>query len=77
MTELPLKSPFTCTCMKEIWLLVQLLVERLHENGGQLNSFWHYFDAALNLHRERKSMFQIIDQKLFFTLISSYDCWIH
>lgn len=56
LTELPLKSPYTCTCTKEIWLLLQLLIERLHENGGQTNSFWHYFDAALNLHRERKSM---------------------
>lgn len=61
-TELALKSPFTCTCMKEIWLLVQILIERLHENSGQLNSFWRYFDTALNLHRERKSMFQIITQ---------------
>lgn len=56
LTELPLKSPYICTCTKEIWLLLQLLIERLHENGGQTNSFWHYFDAALNLHRERKSM---------------------
>lgn len=55
--ELPMKTPFTCTCMKETWLLVQLLIEKLHENGGQLNSFWHYFDSALNLHRERKSTF--------------------
>lgn len=56
-TELALKSPFTCTCIKEIWLLAQLLIDRLHDNGGQLNSFWHYFDSALSLHRERKSNF--------------------
>lgn len=40
--------------MKEIWLLIQLLTERLHENGGHLNSFWHYFDTTINMFRERK-----------------------
>lgn len=46
--------------MKEIWLLIQLLTEKLNENGGHLNSFWHYFESAINMFRERKS--QIIKQ---------------
>lgn len=74
-TELPLKSPFTCTCIKEIWLLIQLLVDRLHENGGHLNSFWRYFDAALNLHRERKSKLNHYNQKILkFTIETKFVC---
>lgn len=39
-------SPFLCTCVKELWLLVQIVVEQLHERDA-LRTFWFYFNAAL------------------------------
>lgn len=39
-----------------MWLLVQLLVDRFHESQNQLNSFWSYFNTAMNWLQERKGM---------------------
>lgn len=25
------KTPFSCTCVRELWLMLQLYVERIHE----------------------------------------------
>lgn len=54
-SELPSKTPFVCVCIKEVWLMIQLLIEKLHENGGQLNTFWFYFGDVLKQFRDRKS----------------------
>lgn len=58
MLELPTKSPFTCVCIKEIWLMVQLLIEKLHGDGDQINSFWSYFNRVLDLYRDSKSPYR-------------------
>lgn len=54
ISELPTKTPFVCVCIKEMWLMIQLLIEKLHENGDQLNTFWFYFSDALKQFRDRK-----------------------
>lgn len=53
-TEIPTKSPFLCACIKEMWLLTQLLVDKFHESQNQLNSFWSYFNTAMTWLQERK-----------------------
>lgn len=55
ISELPAKTPFVCVCIREMWLLTQLLIEKLNENGGQLHTFWFYFSDALKQFRERNS----------------------
>lgn len=57
MIDIPTKTPYVCGCIKEIWLLLQLLVERFTENAQHTQSFWTYFNKALNWHREMKSNF--------------------
>lgn len=57
ISELPAKTPFVCVCIKEMWLMLQLLIEKLHDNGGQLNTFWFYFGDVLKQFRDRKSEF--------------------
>lgn len=49
-------SPFLCTCVKELWLLVQCAIEQLHELDA-LNSFWFYCNAALEMVRDGKSVY--------------------
>lgn len=53
VTELPTKTPFVCVCHKELWLMLQLLIEK---NGGrmQMEKFWFYFNHSFKLYRERK-----------------------
>lgn len=53
--DIPTKTPFVCGCVKEVWLLLQLLVEKYNSDGQQSHSFWSYFNKALNWHRELKS----------------------
>ncbi|KAK7864145.1 hypothetical protein R5R35_007660 [Gryllus longicercus] len=37
--EIKKKSPFRCTCVKEMWLLIQLFVDK-HNNTSHQNEFW-------------------------------------
>ncbi|XP_037046760.1 protein MMS22-like [Bradysia coprophila] len=46
-SELIIQSPFECMCVKELWLLLQLLVEQLH-NHDRVDPFWMYFNKCLN-----------------------------
>lgn len=59
--ELPTQSPFACVCVKEMWLLLQLLVEQLHDNGDQVNQFWSYYNAVLTLFKDGKSELEMHD----------------
>lgn len=40
-------TPFSCFCVKECWLLLQILVDELHSKS-LLKSFWFYIDLLLN-----------------------------
>ncbi len=46
-SELIVQSPFECTCVKELWLMLQLLVEQLH-SGDRIDPFWTYFNRCLD-----------------------------
>lgn len=54
ITELSMKTPFVCVCNKELWLMIQLLIEKIHCDGNELNKFWFYFNNGLKSYRERK-----------------------
>lgn len=54
--ELPTKTPFVCVCNKELWLMVQLLIEKLNGEKMQMEKFWFYFNYSLKLYRERKGL---------------------
>lgn len=43
LTDLLEVTPFSCWCVKECWLLLQIFIEELH-----LKSFWFYVDLVLN-----------------------------
>lgn len=55
LSEIPLKTPFACSCVKEMWLLLQLLIDKLTEYETNLNSFWFYFNEMLRFVQEGKS----------------------
>lgn len=54
ITELPLKTPFVCVCNKELWLMIQLMIEKYHYDGIEMNKFWFYFNNVVKSYRERK-----------------------
>ena len=48
------KSPFNCLCVKELWLMLQLYINKLHEEENG-KSFWTYFDQLLDVVLTRTS----------------------
>ncbi|KAJ6642993.1 Protein MMS22-like [Pseudolycoriella hygida] len=46
-SEIILQLPFECMCVKEMWLMLQLLVEEL-ERHDQIDPFWMYFNECLD-----------------------------
>lgn len=48
--DLLYRTPFSCTCVKELWLLVQLVFESvLIGDHTCVNSFWGYFNCSLKM----------------------------
>lgn len=68
ITELPTKTPFVCVCNKELWLMIQLLIEKYSGGELQSNNFWFYFNNALKSYREHKGKV-VIAQVLISSLI--------
>ncbi|PNF31542.1 hypothetical protein B7P43_G00781 [Cryptotermes secundus] len=49
------KTPFSCTCVRELWLMLQLFLDRLHEvEHGK--SFWSYLNQLLDVVLGKKSL---------------------
>lgn len=47
-SELTQNTSFLCTCIKEEWLLIQLLIEKLNRQSSyKLSTFWQYFNKLL------------------------------
>lgn len=54
-SEMSTATPFVCVCVKEMWLMLQLLIEKLHDDGDQINSLWSYFNTILDLFKDSTS----------------------
>ncbi|XP_058805001.1 protein MMS22-like [Phymastichus coffea] len=48
IVELQTKTPYSCTCMRELWLILQLLLDELSKKNVS-KCFWNYFNSALNM----------------------------
>lgn len=51
-------SSFSCNCVKESWLLIQLLTENLTLSNKQI-SFWDIFNKTLMSVQQDKSIFKV------------------
>lgn len=45
-------TPFVCTCVKELWLMVQLFMETPNSDGT-LKGFWPYVNESLYRIRDK------------------------
>ncbi|XP_043496827.1 protein MMS22-like isoform X1 [Polistes fuscatus] len=47
LTDLRQKTPYSCTCMRELWLMLQIFVDEL-ANRIQITSFWDHINFCIN-----------------------------
>ena len=55
-------SPFPCLCIKECWLVLQLLSEDV--NIDIEYSFWKYFNKAINILNMKPELYSLTHQSL-------------
>ncbi|XP_043474055.1 protein MMS22-like [Leptopilina heterotoma] len=47
LSELKMKTPYSCTCVRELWLMLQILIDDYAAKRGSKN-FWDYVNLILN-----------------------------
>ncbi|KAI4498080.1 hypothetical protein M0802_006904 [Mischocyttarus mexicanus] len=47
LTDLCQRTPYSCTCMRELWLMLQIFVDEL-ANRMQITSFWDHINFCIN-----------------------------
>ncbi|KAK0098257.1 hypothetical protein PV326_010156 [Microctonus aethiopoides] len=47
LSDLRNRSPFNCTCIRELWLMLEILIDDLHDRYN-CQDFWYYVNTALN-----------------------------
>ncbi|XP_046814404.1 protein MMS22-like isoform X2 [Vespa crabro] len=47
LTDLRQKTPYSCTCMRELWLMLQIFIDEL-ANRMQITSFWDHINFCIN-----------------------------
>lgn len=47
LSDLRQKSPYSCTCVRELWLMLQILIDDIYDRF-QFRSFWDNVNATLN-----------------------------
>ncbi|XP_008557978.1 protein MMS22-like isoform X1 [Microplitis demolitor] len=45
-SDLKFKTPYSCTCARELWLMIQFVIE--DHNKFELSTFWDYVNSALD-----------------------------
>ncbi|XP_034947759.1 protein MMS22-like [Chelonus insularis] len=58
-SDLRIKSPYTCSCVRELWLIIQILIEKTHDHMN-IKDFWEYINLSLEkLPKQKNEMFSI------------------
>ncbi|XP_014253803.1 protein MMS22-like [Cimex lectularius] len=70
-SELCRKSPFSCTCIQEMWIMLQLVADTLYTNNIEKN-FWEYYNECVGSLNSDEYNFTPVSRAIFsFWLLSN------